>query len=156
MLLRALYQGKEIQVSIPFTDAASLENAMHAWLTALHLGVGQELLEERFRQLHPVEMRLQMREGINNCEVINDSYSADINSLRIALDFLERQDKHQRKTLIISDILQSGIPEEALYREVAEAVKSRRVNRLIGIGAQLTRYEPLFEVDEKKLFCLYS
>jgi UDP-N-acetylmuramyl pentapeptide synthase len=80
-------------------------------------------IAERMLMLSPVAMRLELKEGINNCSVINDSYNSDLGSLAIALDFLEQQKQHPKKTVILSDILQSGKNEEALYKEVAELLE---------------------------------
>ncbi|MBC35814.1 MAG: bifunctional UDP-N-acetylmuramoyl-tripeptide:D-alanyl-D-alanine ligase/alanine racemase, partial [Bacteroidetes bacterium] len=106
--IKAVFKGTDIKICIPFLDDASIENAIHCWATLLHLGYDQSLIEERMLRLSPIAMRLELKEGINNCSVINDSYNSDFNSLSIALDFLSQQKQHQQKTLILSDILQSG------------------------------------------------
>jgi alanine racemase len=84
-------------------------------------------------------MRLELNDAVNNCSLINDSYNSDLNSLSIALDFLEQQKQHEKKTLILSDILQSGLPEEALYEKVAGLIRKKGVSKLIGIGPALIR-----------------
>jgi len=94
--------------------------------------------------LNPVAMRLELKNGINNCSVINDSYSADLNSLRIALDFLSQQHQHSKKTVILSDILQSGRNEKDLYEEVAQLLSLGQISRVIGIGERIQHYQHLF------------
>ena len=91
------------------------------------------------KQLLPVAMRLELKEGVNNCSVINDSYNSDFGSLAVALDFLNQQQQHSKRTLILSDILQSGMQEQQLYTEVAALAQSKGVDRFIGIGEALTR-----------------
>ena len=91
-----------------------LENAITCWCVLLHLQISDEVISEHMMQLKPVEMRLELKQGINNCSVINDSYSADITSLSIALDFLQQQQQHSKRTVIISDILQSGKSSDEL------------------------------------------
>jgi len=99
-------------------------------------------------QLQPIAMRLEMKEGINHCSIINDSYNSDINSLNIALDFLNQQNQHKKKTVILSDILQSGMNENELYGEIAELLKQKEVSRIIGIGPAISKQAPQFDMDK--------
>jgi Alr-MurF fusion protein len=143
--ISGIYNKEDISIKIPFTDDGSLENAITCWCTLLHLRIDQQLIEEKMLQLHPLAMRLELKKGINNCSIINDSYSADLSSFKIALDFLSLQHQHNRKTVILSDILQSGKSETDLYEMVASALQQKKINRLIGIGPQLQRYKSIFE-----------
>ncbi len=141
-----------ITVQIPFTDTASIENATHCWALLLHLGVPDEVIATRMARLEPVAMRLELKEGINGCTVINDSYNSDLTSLAIALNFLGQQSpsripvgKRRRRTLILSDILQSGQSAAQLYSTVAGLLIEKRIDRLIGVGKkveQVQRYLP--------------
>lgn len=146
--IQGVYKNDFIKISIPFTDEASIENAIHCWATMLHLGYANELISERMKLLSPVAMRLELKEGINNCSIINDSYNSDLGSLSIALDFLNQQKQHPKKTLILSDILQSGRSEEALYKDVAELIHKKGISRLIGIGDAISRQAHLFQVEK--------
>ena len=130
---------------IPFIDEAAIENAINCWCVMLYLKMEDAFIEERMLQLRPVEMRLELKKGINNCSVINDSYSADINSLTIALDFLAQQQQHPMRTLILSDILQSGKGSGELYAEVASILKQKNINRFIGIGHEISRQKESFK-----------
>ena len=146
--IQGIYKNSFIQIKIPFTDEASIENAILCWAFMLYWGYGNETIAERMELLSPVAMRLEMKKGINNCSIINDSYNSDIGSLTIALDFLNQQTQHTKKTLILSDILQSGRFEDNLYGEVAELISNKKVDRLIGIGPAISRQAQLFEVDK--------
>ena len=117
-------------ISIPFTDDASIENAINCWCVLLYLKVNDESIAARMKQLRTVEMRLELKKGINNCSVINDSYSADINSLNIALDFLAQQQQHPNRTLILSDILQSGKNNHELYTSIADLLQQKKLTAL--------------------------
>ena len=139
------YEGKDWEMMIPFIDRASVENAMQCVTLMLYLGYGMEEIIKRAAGLTPVAMRLEMKEGINNSLLINDSYSLDINSLTIALEYLQHEQQHFRKTLVMSDILQSGIPEEELYGQVVALLKQRGVSKFIGIGKDLCRNRRLFD-----------
>jgi len=146
-LLTALYKEKEIDIQIPFIDGASIENSCHVWALMLFLGYDNEVIKERMLRLNPVAMRLELKEGINNCSIINDSYNSDINSLAIALDFLNQQNQHKKKTLILSDILQSGKSDMELYSEIALLLEEKTVDRLIGIGPALSRMHEQFKLE---------
>lgn len=136
--LVALFRGQEIQCVIPFADAASIENAICCWATMLALNYSPEVARERLEKLHSVRMRLELKKGINNCSVIDDSYSLDVSSLSIALDFLHQQNQHQKRTLILSDVPETGIDAEALYREIAALLADKGVDRLIGVGKEIS------------------
>ena len=143
--ITAIYRGDSISFTIPFTDDASLENAITCYCTLLQLGVDNRTIQARLPQLQNVPMRLELKKGINNCSIINDSYSADLSSLKIALDFLARQHQHARKTVILSDIPESGKSENELYRLVAATLQDKKIDRFIGIGPQLLRHKKVFE-----------
>ena len=138
--IECCYQGRACLFEIPFSDAASIENSLHALLYALHFGIDMQKLQERSKSLLPVGMRMEQKEGHNNCLIIDDGYNADISSLEIALDFLHQQGnkKGLSPTLILSDILQSGISAETLYKQVISLIKEKGVKRFIGIGPAIT------------------
>lgn len=146
--IQGIYKNDFIHINIPFTDEASIENAIHCWAMLLYLGYENPVIAERMRFLSPIAMRLELKEGINNCSIINDSYNSDLGSLAIALDFLNQQKQHPKKTLILSDILQSGRNEETLYREVAELIHKKGVSRLIGIGDGISNQTKQFDVEK--------
>ena len=139
-------------ISIPFTDDASIENAINCWCVLLYLKVNDERIAARMKQLRTVEMRLELKKGINNCSVINDSYSADINSLNIALDFLAQQQQHPNRTLVLSDILQSGKNSHELYTSIANLLQQKKVNRLIGIGPEILKQQAVFKDITQTVF----
>lgn len=121
-------------LTLPFTDEASVENCLHCLAVLLAQRVPLPDIQQRMLKLAPVAMRLEMKEGINNCYLIDDTYNNDLAGLRIALDVLVNQPRQGRKTVIISDLLEAGLPEEVLYSQVAELMKAHRIDRLVGIG----------------------
>ncbi|MBP7497944.1 MAG: alanine racemase, partial [Bacteroidales bacterium] len=108
----------------------------------------KEIIQQRMKLLIPVAMRIELKEGINNCLIINDYYNSDINSLGIALEFLANQSRYDKKTVILSDILQSGKNEESLYSEVATLVHTKKITKFIGIGETISRHKEKFKVDK--------
>lgn len=145
--ISAVYKNKEIQIEIPFTDDASVENAIHCWATLLYLGYFNDTIANRMAGLQSIAMRLELKEGINHCSIINDSYNSDVNSLNIALDFLHQQNQHKKKTVILSDILQSGKNDSELYGEIADLLKQKRISRIIGIGAAISKNSAVFDIE---------
>jgi len=136
------------RITIPFIDKGSIENAIHVWLLMLHLDVDSKIIEEKMRDLPVIAMRLEMKKAINNCTLINDSYNSDLRSLNIALNMLNQQNQHEKKTLVLSDILQSGRDDEDLYREVADLIQNNQIDRLIGIGNSISANAEVFELDK--------
>jgi Alr-MurF fusion protein len=142
--VNAVFSGSKVEITIPFSDAASLENAMHCWAFMLLRGMDDAVIAERMLRLIPVEMRLEMKQGINSCAIINDYYNSDLQSIAIALDFLAQQQQQAKRTVILSDILQSGRADSDLYREVAAMLQQRKVDRLIGIGPRISSQVDMF------------
>lgn len=139
-----------LQIAIPFTDDASIENAITCACVLLHLGVSIETIAPRMKDLHPVNMRLELKKGINHCSVINDSYSADLSSLQIALNFLDQQHGAARKTVILSDFLQTAMPADELYTAIADSISKHNISRVIGIGEKIAQYLPAVLFDRNK------
>ncbi len=147
-IIKGKFQDKDLQIQIPFIDDASVENAIHCWAVLLHLGYAQSVIKARMPKLASIAMRLEMKEGINNCSIINDSYNSDINSLSIALDFLKQQKQHTQKTIILSDILQSGRNELDLYGYISELLESKGIQKLIGIGDSISNNSERFNMEK--------
>ena len=143
-LLIIRQEDKIFEIKIPFQDDASIENAIQCMMVLLHLGYDYKTIENRMELLFPVEMRLKVKNGINNTTLIDDSYSSDFQSLKIALDFLESQKQFPKKTVILSDIFQSGLSNEVLYSKVAELIISNKIDRLIGIGETISAFKSKF------------
>lgn len=133
------YKKTEIKYTIPFSDDASINNSITCCALLLCLNIPSAIIQKKMPELRSVEMRLELKQGINQCSVINDSYSADISSLSIALDFLAQQQQHPLKTVILSDFLQSGMPENMLYSHLATILEQKKITRLIGIGPVFMR-----------------
>jgi alanine racemase len=138
-------------VSIPFVDAASIENAMHVLTFMLYLNIDLSHIRDLLQTLTPVAMRLEQKKGINDCVLINDTYNSDLHSFTIALDYLEQQPPHLHKSIVLSDILQSGRPEQELYLEVANHILNRKIHRFVGIGESLIKHRKLFS-ENKAMF----
>jgi alanine racemase len=143
--------GYERVYTIPFTDEASIENVIHCIATILILKPSSASYADRFSKLEPVAMRLDIMQGINNCLLINDTYNSDINSLGIALDFLQNRmvGKKIKRTLILSDILQSGMLPKSLYKKVADLIEHKKVERIIGIGKDLVAFQNYFTIERE-------
>jgi Alr-MurF fusion protein len=136
--------NEKFEIKIPFQDDASVENAISCLMVMLYFGYDYKTIENRMELLFPVEMRLKLKNGINNTTLIDDSYSSDFQSLKIALDFLENQKQYKKKTLILSDIFQSGLSNEELYSKVSQLIISNKINRVIAIGETISVFKNKF------------
>lgn len=150
--LRAKFKGQEIECLVPFTDEASVENAITCWATMLAMGYSPVEADKRIEKLAPVSMRLELKNGVHNCSIIDDSYNSDIQSLEIALNFLKQQNQHGRKTLVLSDIFQSGLDEDVLYTQVASLIAAKKIDKFVGVGNALMRHQAIFNVAEKHFY----
>ena len=167
-----IYQCEENTYAIPFIDEASIENSITCAAVALHLGLTPSQLADRMPRLEPVAMRLEVKQGQHGCILINDSYNSDINSLDIALDFMQRRQVSPpeffaeqsgeaergggrgglNKTLILSDIFQTGIVPETLYAQVSDLCVKRGIDKFIGIGPELTAQADRIHIVHKQFF----
>ena len=157
-----IYQGEENTYTIPFIDEASIENSITCAAVALHIGLTPGELAERMPKLEPVAMRLEVKQGQHGCILINDSYNSDINSLDIALDFMQRRQVSPpdsggvmgglNKTLILSDMFQTGTSPEALYTQVSDLCVKRGIDKFIGIGPELTAQADRIHIADKQFF----
>ncbi len=147
-LISAKYNNNIINIEIPFVDDASIENAIHVWLLMLLLNIANKQIAERMKALSPVAMRLELKQGINHCSIINDSYNSDIQSLTIALDFLNNQKQNNKNVLILSDILQSSYSDKKLYKKVSELVNKKNIDEIIGIGKAISRNSNVFNIKK--------
>ena len=148
--IRYRYLGMPNEYTIPFIDDASVENSLHSLAVALYMMVPAEEITRRMALLEPVAMRLEVKEGKNNCTLINDSYNSDLASLDIALNFMARRSEEmgRKRTLILSDLLETGQSSKLLYRQVADLVKTHGVDRIIGIGTEISEASSRFEVEK--------
>lgn len=142
--IRARYQDSETELLVPFTDAASVNNAITCWATLLHLQVPAAEIGQRILRLQSVEMRLELKLGNNNCILINDFYNSDINALEIALHHLKQQHRGGQKVVILSDIEQSGKLGWELYTHVARLLGQFHIDVFIGIGKEISAQRKLF------------
>ena len=145
------FLGFETSLEIPFIDGASIENAISSLATLLYLRILPEEIKERMAKLEPVAMRLDVREGKNGCILINDTYNSDFNSIKIALEFQNQRkvDASLKKTLILSDIFQSGLLPKTLYRKVSEIIEENNIDKIIGVGKDISQFSSFFSMEKQ-------
>lgn len=150
-LLDVSYGDKKFLCRLPFSDRASVDNISTVITVLLYLGVDSRLISEGVENLYPVAMRMEQKEGINNCLLLEDFYNSDPGSLRIAMEYLKGiSDK--KITLILSDFVEGNRNREELYREVAASIRKTGVRKLVAIGDDLAAYGDLFDVDKRIFF----
>lgn len=142
-ILLITYAEKCFRVEVPFVDVGSVENVVNCLMVLLYLKYDIETIQDRIKVLYPISMRLVVKQGINQTSIIDDSYSADLSSLKISLDFLESQKKYAKKTVILSDILQSGMDSKTLYENVALLMLKNKVDRVIAIGKEIMAFKSI-------------
>ncbi len=133
-------EKETLRCSIPFGDEASIQNAANALYLALLIGVPVEMIEQKLKVLSPVEMRLEMKEGQRDTLLINDAYNSDLESLRVALHFLDEHSRDRDKVLVLSDLIQSGLEPQALSLAVSEIIANHNLDAVYAIGPNLMRH----------------
>lgn len=139
------FDGKSSRAVIPFTDTASVENAVAAQIVLMLLGVDAGDIAARMAALTPVGTRLNVIEGVNNCMLIFDAYTGDYHSLSPALDFMQRRvTADRRSTLILSDVMHETMTPENLYSNISHLIKQKGIHRFIGIGEEISAHNRFF------------
>lgn len=146
------FEGTEFTIEIPFPDEASFENCLNALCVLLIKGIPPEKIAERVRRLQPIAMRMEIKEGINRCVLINDYYNSDAASFRLALDTLEMQDATKQKVVILSDFVDTGSESRALYHEIAMMLHKAKISVFIGIGEQISSCKAYFLTPECRFY----
>ncbi|MEH0154888.1 bifunctional UDP-N-acetylmuramoyl-tripeptide:D-alanyl-D-alanine ligase/alanine racemase [Limibacter armeniacum] len=139
------YQDEVFQLRIPFTDAASVENSMHCIACLLVMGYSFEEIAERIALLRRVGMRLELKQGRHNCKLVDDTYNNDLAGLMVALDFLVQNAGQLTRTVILSDLLETGRDPEWVYSNIAELLKGKGVTKLIAVGTRIMAGLKYFE-----------
>jgi alanine racemase len=151
--VEVLWKGKSLPIHFPFSDFASQENASHCIVAMLHLGIAPKVIQERILQLKGVPMRLELKQGINGCQIIDDTYNNDLGGLQICLNFLNGIQK-KKKVVILSDIHQSGLEEKVLVSQIAEMLGRSGIQSFIGIGPILSKHQNILTeaIEAVKLY----
>ncbi len=150
--LHLIYNKKKEQIKLPFTDEASIENSMHCIATMVYLKYNFDTINKLVQYLEPVAMRLEQKKGINNCTLINDSYSNDMQALQIALDYLQQQNASLKKTIILTDIAQTITNKEQTYNQIANLLYEKKIDKLIAIGNDLHKFQKFFTNIKQSFF----
>jgi Alr-MurF fusion protein len=144
---RCTYDGKAMNFVFPFDDKSSIENCLHCITVMIYLGYGEEVIASRLKSLRSVPMRLELKEGVNHSYLIDDTYNNDLAGLRISLEFLSNQYHKNKKRLILSDILETGLSPQELVNQISTLVAQYKIQSFIGIGPILSQHKNLFSGD---------
>ena len=147
-VIKALFNHKKVELKIPFTDDASIENSINTWLVCLHISIKEDIIQNSFNHFNNIPMRLEKLQGINNNIIINDSYSFDINALKIALDYTQKQTK-KSFNIILSDI---PSPSQESYKELIKMTNLYPIDNFIGIGTKLKKHQHLIKSNNQYFY----
>lgn len=143
--LELINDKKSLHFNIPFSDTASFYNISTCITLMLKMGFKETEIEQKIKQLQAIALRLEIKNGINNSFIINDYYNSDLDSIKIALNYLQQQNRRSKKIVVVSDIEQSGILASNLYRQLAELLNQNKIDLLVGIGKEIINHKPLFK-----------
>ena len=131
-------------IKLPFSDKASIENCLHCLTLMIYLGLNFKKIQRGITNLRSVPMRMEMKEGINQSYIIDDTYNNDLGGMELSLQFLTHQNQKKKKRLIFSDILESGLSDESLVRQILALLGKYPLQNIVGIGPVITKYKTLF------------
>jgi Alr-MurF fusion protein len=144
--------AKKLTAILPFSDEASIENALHCWTLALHLDIKPDSIVSSLAELKPIEMRLNQKSGIQQCLIISDFYNSDYTSIEIALDWANKRHSQLSNTIILSDIEQSSKSDRDLYTDIHNLLKKHKYSKMIGIGPRISACQFLFNLPEQTFY----
>ena len=149
---QVIWNERSIQINdhrylVDLQHPTDFENATHCVIAAIHLGCSNTVIQRGLDQIKPIPMRLEFKQGINGCYILDDTYNTDLMGLRVSLDYLATNQQNEKKTLILSDILQSGKSDDELYTIVSQLLKEKGIDRLIGVGPQITAAQDKFTAE---------
>jgi Alr-MurF fusion protein len=152
VLLQFLFKQQVYKLQLPFADTIFIENALHCLAILLCLGFEVAKAENLLQSLKPVAMRLELKGGINDCLLIDDTYNNDLAGLQVALNFLQQHSQKPKSTIILSDMLESGTSPNELYPKIAQLLANYAIDKVVGIGREISSYAALFEQKESYFF----
>lgn len=136
--------GQDQVIQLPFSDKASIENCMHCVALMLHLGFTFKKIQRGINNLRSIPMRMEMKEGINQSYLVDDTYNNDLGGLELSLQFLAHQNQKKKKRLILSDILESGLDDGMLVQQILALIEKYSIQNFIGIGTVLFAHQKTF------------
>lgn len=142
----------EFKLALPFIDTASIENLLHCIAVMMFFEIEESEIQSRIADLKKVSMRLELKQGINNTYIIDDTYNNDLAGLTIALDFLKQQNQKPNKAIILSDLFETGLDEKILYQNIAQTLKEKGIGKLIGIGSRISSNRSSFQGINAKFY----
>lgn len=141
------YNGQLYELVIPFYDRSSVQNALHCIAVMLLLDMDKDTIQEGLFRIQNIPMRLELLSGSNNNILINDTYNADLQSLKIALDFLDQQAGNRKKAIILSDFMQTGLSPSSLLFELKKLIDLHDIQMVITVGTQIEMLRSIIEHD---------
>ncbi len=130
------------------SDQASLENLVHSIICALYLGLTEAQIQKGISMINPIKMRLELKKGINNTYLIDDTYNNDLEGLNKALDFMDQQRQLTKRSIILSDFIQNKVSHH-FYHKLNELLLQKGINKLIAIGPHLSANREAFSISAK-------
>ena len=143
------FKGRDYRLRMPFVDKASQENCLHCVAVMLFLGIPFKKIQHGVNSLRSIPMRMELKEAINQSYVIDDTYNNDLGGLELSLQLLMHQGQKQKKRLILSDILESGLTQKILVERIAQLLSQYPIHRFVGIGPVLQAHQDLFKTDDE-------
>ena len=146
-IIHATINGEPVALNVPFTSDIEIQNAICCAAVMTELNISNATIAERMARLTPVDTRLSVVYGVNNCLIVADSYTSDYNSLGPAINFMQRRATDKQMTVILSDVMRESYREDDLYERISSLLNATDIRRVIGIGKEMCAHAMEFSVD---------
>jgi UDP-N-acetylmuramoyl-tripeptide--D-alanyl-D-alanine ligase len=122
-------------VSTNFIGRHNLSNAVAAAAVGRHFGIAPAMIATAFASLHPAKgwKRMELLEG-GGVVVLNDTYNANPDSMRFALDTLGGLDCRGRKIAVIGDMLELGGTSSEEHENIGRYIRQVPIDAVCTFG----------------------
>jgi len=133
VLLLRRHDAEDLPLRLPFSDARAVQNALQAFVLALHLGAAEAAAAQALLSLRRVPFRLSQKQGIDGTWIIDDSYSSDVQGLEIGLEFMRQHSPHPTCNLIAAELSPRAQPAQ-VYERLFSRLVAARLKRIFFVG----------------------
>jgi UDP-N-acetylmuramoyl-tripeptide--D-alanyl-D-alanine ligase len=130
-------QGQQFTVQLAAAGLHNVRNALAAIACTLAAGVAQDAVVRGLESFAPVSGRLQRKQAANGAVIIDDSYNANPDSVRAAIDVLAQVPG--QRVLVLGDMGEVGTQGQQFHEEIGAYAASRGLDTVLVTG-ELARH----------------
>lgn len=124
--------GQSARIRLQAAGQHNVLNALAAAACCHAIGVPLAGIVQGLEAFTPVSGRLQLKQAANGARLIDDTYNANPDSVKAAIDVLAASSGE--RVLILGDMGEVGTEGAAFHSEIGDYAKQKGVHRLISVG----------------------